>query len=281
MEQIGNPGIYKLTSEEYHSDCCVEPVLSRSVISDLLYRSPAHAWFNHPHLNPNFKPEEGEEKFDIGDAAHSLFLEGLDQIVVIEADDWRTKKAKDERDEARKHGLTPLLKHQYEAVLDMVRVSERQIQECKELGIKDLRSEGDSELSYFWKEDETWLKIRPDWLPRDRKIILDYKTTSVSANPDDLVRTIVANGYDIQAALYTRGVKAVDGTDPKFIFMFQETHEPYLCSFVGLPPEFMEMGRSKIEYGMFLWKECLSSGIWPGYPNKVCWVDAPAWALAA
>ncbi|MBT9132470.1 MAG: hypothetical protein DDT33_00988 [Firmicutes bacterium] len=274
-------GIYKISLEEYRNDPCPMPSLSRSVILDLIYRSPAHGWYNHPRLNPDFKPEEGEKKFDIGEASHSLLLEGIDRVAVIEADDWRTKDAKMQREEARKNGLPPLLRHQYDSVLAMVLAAEKQIKECKELGATDLRKDGDSELSYFWKEEDIWLKVRPDWISKDRKIILDYKTTSVSANPENLARIIVNNGYDIQASLYVRGVKAIEGIESKFIFMFQETEEPYLCSFVGLPPDFMEMGKSKCDYGIFLWKECLSTNQWPGYPQRVCWIDRPEWAWIA
>jgi hypothetical protein len=88
-------------------------------------------------------------------------------------------------------------------------------------------------------------------------------------------------GYDIQNSLYVRGVDAIEHSSPKFIFVFQETEQPYLCSFVGLPPDFLEMGKQKIEFGLFLWRECLSSGKWPGYPNQVSWLETPSWALLA
>jgi len=47
---------------------------------------------------------------------------------------------------------------------------------------------------------------------KDRKLILDYKTTSQTANPIDLARIFVSMGYDIQNAFYTLGVKAVEGS---------------------------------------------------------------------
>ena len=275
---IDKSGVYHISMEDYQEDPCKIPSLSRSTIIDLISRSPAHAWWNHPKLNSDFKKDEGEKKFDIGQAAHSLLLEGIDNVTVIEADDWRTKAAKEARDQARIEGKTPLLLHQYEEVKILVESAHKQILACKELGITDLQADGDSEMSYIWQEEATWLRVRPDWVSKDRKIILDYKTTGNSANPSEVARLIVSMGYDIQAALYSRGVKAIHGIDPKFIFIFQETKEPYLCSFVGLPPDFMEMGKQKVEYGIFLWQECMRSNQWPAYPSKVCWVDLPAWA---
>jgi hypothetical protein len=272
-------GIHKISNEEYYKDLCPEPSLSRSTIQELLFHSPAHAKFNHPRLNPGLVQEEAE-KFDIGSAAHSLLLEGIDNCVVIEADDWRKKEAREVRDQARTEGKFPLLKSQYDKTLKMVESAKEQIKGCKELGITDLLTEGDSELSYIWKEKSTFLRIRPDWIFKDRKLIIDYKTTGNSANPSEFSRSIVSNGYDIQAALYSRGVKAIEGIEPKFIFVVQEITEPYLCSFIGLPPEFLEMGKQKVDYGIFLWEQCMTSGIWTGYPQQVCWVDTPAWALS-
>lgn len=275
------PGVYKLTSEEYHKDPTVEPLLSRSVIKDLLFRSPAHAWFNHPRLNPHFKSDDGAGKFDVGLVSHDLLLEGLDRCCIIDAEDWRTKVAKEAREITRLEGKIPLLKYQYEEALVMVKAAEEQIYACKELKVTNLKTDGDSELSYIWEEEGLWLKVRPDWISKDRTLIVDYKSTGASANPSDLARHIISMGYDIQNALYVRGVKAIEKTNPAFIFIFQETDEPYLCSFVGLPPDFLAMANQKVDYGIFLWGNCLSKNEWPGYPNKVAWINTPPWALAS
>jgi hypothetical protein len=282
-QMIDSPGIYKLSMDEYQADPCIEPSLSRSILQMLIYKSPAHAFVNHPRLCKDIamRPEEKLEKFDLGSAAHSLFLEGLDIAVLVDGDDWRKKEAREARDKARSEGKIPLLLDQYEKVQKMVTIANKAIFECDELKIGSLKLQGDSEESYFWKEEDIWLRIRPDWVSHDKKIILDYKTTAQSANPNDLARTVINMGYDIQSALYTRGVHAICQSDPKFIFVFQETVEPYLCSIIALPPDFMEMGKSKVEYGIFLWQECLRMGKWPGYPSQVSWINLPAWASVA
>lgn len=279
--RIDKAGIYKISSEDYHADPCPEPSLSRGVIVDLIYKSPAHAFQNHPRLNLEFKPAEDVEKFDIGQVAHSLFLEGSDRAVLIDAEDWRKKEARELRDKARSEGKIPLLGEQYEKITKMVKVAERAIFNCNELGIGTLRMQGQSEDSYLWEEEGTWFRVRPDWISEDNRIILDYKTTTMTANPNELARQIINFNYDIQAAFYSRGATALNGIEPKFIFLFQETREPFLCSFIGLNPEFIEMGKQKTEYGIFLWRECLSSGNWPGYPDQVSWIDVPQWALVS
>lgn len=273
-------GVHKISNEEYHHDPCPEPSLSRSTIYNLLFESPARAWFEHPRLNPNHVEDDGAGKFDIGSASHELLLEGLNNAVVVDADDWRKKEAKEQRDAARVSGKTPLLTKDYLKVCTMVAAAQKAIAES-EYEIKNLRAEGDSELSYIWNEKGTWMRVRPDWISKDRKIVLDYKTTQASANPDAIGKHIVAMGYDIQEAFYRRGVKAVEGEKPIFVFLFQEAYEPYLCSFIALPPAFQEMGNQKVIQGIKAWEDCIAKNKWPGYPSRTCYVDPPAWALAA
>ena len=253
--------------------------MSRSVIKQLLTQSPHHAWFNHPRLNPDYQPEESETKFDIGTAAHALLLQGLDCAVVIDADDWRKKDAKEARDAARSIGKIPLLKHQWADVEKMVETANIALG-TSELCI-NIWHDGDSELTYIWKEGETWCKARPDWISMDRALIIDYKSTGASAAPEDYVRIAVSTGLDIQDSWYRRGVRAIDGTDPDFIFMVQENFPPYLCSFIRLDMMFQDMGYEKVKKGLSTWRKCMESNDWPGYSTDIYTLEVPPWALAS
>ena len=273
---IDKPGAYRMTNEDYHADPCIRPSLSRGVCMDLLFQSCARAAYNHPRLNPDYVPENNQ-KFSIGSAAHSLFLEGIDIACIVTADDWKTKAAKEARDQAWADGKVPLLEKEFEIVMEMVRSAVCGLS-GSELNIEMGVTPGESELSYFWEEDGTWFRTRPDWVSKDRRICLDFKTTSVSANPAEISGKILNMGYDTQDSLYSRGIKAVDGVDTKFVFMFIETEKPYLCSFVSLPPAFKDIGRRKVSHAVGLWKQCMTTGQWPGYPSKVCYPDVPPWA---
>jgi hypothetical protein len=279
---IDKPGIYQISNEAYHRDPCVVPSLSRGTIADLINTTPQHAAFYHPRLNPDFVQED-KDVFDIGKAAHALFLEGLDCAEVCDFPNWQTKAAKEAKEAARLAGKTPLLAHQYERVQEMVKAAHSQLA-ASELGIKNLHMEGDSEQTYIWEENGTWFRVRPDWISQkkigDRKLILDYKTTGESADPAAFKAT--AYGKDIQHALYRRGVKAIEGgNSPRFLFLVQETFPPYLCSFIGLDPQTAEIGKQKVEFGKFMWEKCLATGEWPGYPQRVCYVEVKPWEVAA
>ena len=274
---IDQPGRYpNIPFADYLADPCPDPSISRSVIRDLL-NCPAKAYANHPRLNPAYVPDEDSEKFDIGTAAHALFLQGLDVATVIDADDWRKKEAKEARDAARIAGKVPLLTRQYDAVADMVEVASEALAASE---LKCLLANGESEQTFIWKEDETWFRIRPDWIRKDNALILDYKTAE-SARESDFKRSIDAYGYDIQDSLYRRGVMEVCGTIPDFVFMVQEKTPPYLCSFFRLDAMFSDMGEGKVKQGIAIWRECMASGKWPGYSSGIVSLEPPPWALAA
>jgi hypothetical protein len=272
------PGRHIISFEEYLADPCPVASLSRSVIKDLVSKTPRHAYWNHPKLNKEYQSEESEKKFDIGTAAHSVFLQGDNIAVCLNFDDWRKKEAKEARDDARSNGLIPLLTEQYDNVLEMVEVGRKALKNSElSIDIKD----GDSEVTYIWKEGETFCRIRVDWIDKDGDIIIDYKTSSVPANPESYSRIVVNNGLDIQDSFYRRGIRKLENTEPAFVFMVQEVEPPYLCSFIELDMQFQDMGEQKVKRGLHLWKECMKSGKWPGYSEGIYTIEPPAYSLAA
>ena len=275
---IDKPGKYKISFDEYLADPCVEPSLTRSTIKDLIDGTAKKAFLKHPRLNPQAK-EKSSEKFDIGTAAHAIFLEGsASTIQVILAADWRTKKAQEKRDAAREAGKIPLLEHQFVEVTAMV--VEALSAFSKWEGRQLRTSDGDSEMTYIWQDGLTWCRIRPDWISKDRRLVIDYKTTGQSADPQEYNRIAISTGLDIQDAFYRRGIQAVEGEEPDFVFMVQETEPPYLCAFMSLDMMTKDMGEEKVRYGIREWEKHLRTGQWPGYGNRTFTMEAPPWTLA-
>jgi hypothetical protein len=266
--------------EEYLVDPCIVPSLSASIIKSLWSDTPAHAKEAHPRLNPAYR-KENDPKFNIGTAGHSLLLEGIDCCAVIRAENYMTKLAKEVRDKAYEEGKIPLLVEQYDRVLEMVFAAQMKLARS-ELGIHDLLKEGDSELSYFWQEDDTWMRIRPDWISKDRTIQINAKFTGVTENPAVISRMVENMGYDIAASFYSRGVKRVDGPTEHHYYLFViETTPPYESCLIGFPPVYLEMGRGKVDYAIKKWRECMMTGVWKGYPDRVCYPDPTPWGLTA
>lgn len=269
-------GLHRIPAAQYHSDPAPQPSLSSSVANTLVSRSPHHAWTEHPRLNPNWKPSEASDKMDYGSAVHSMLLEkDTDSLAIVDATDWRTKAAQQAREDARTRGKTPILHRQFLKVDAMCQAVGEYLDRTE---LKGVFEDGDAELSVFTDERGLWLRARPDWLTTDRKICLDYKTTTC-AEPDAFIGQIVRMGYDVQCAFYLR-VLAAHGIRPHFVFLAQETEPPFACSLVGLGEQMLEVARRKVDFAIATWASCLKSGKWSGYPTEICWGEPKAWDAA-
>jgi hypothetical protein len=88
------------------------------------------------------------------------------------------------------------------------------------------------------------------------------------------------SGWDVSAAFYLRGMKAVLDANPTYIYMVQEVVKPYLCSFVSLTPQYLDLGKQKVKRAMEIWAKCLKDDYWPGYPERIAYVEPKPWAIA-
>lgn len=270
---IDEPGIYVLSAAHYHADPCPAPSLSSSIARVLLASSPQHAWWKHPRLNAEYEPE-GDDKFDLGTAAHAYLLEGDASVVVVEADDWRKKNARRARGEARMAGKVALLAGQWARVPAMADAARRQLAAYDDPPTP--LTAGTAEQTLIWREGDVWCRARLDWLHDDRRVVDDYKTTNASANPDAFGRTLFGIGYDIQAAFYLRGLRAL-GHDAVFRFVVQEAFAPYALSVIGLEPAALALAERKVAHAIEAWRYCLETGRWPAYPTRTCWIELPPW----
>lgn len=269
------PGIHVLHAETYHADPCQEPSLSNSLAKILLRRSPRHAWLAHPRLNPH-QASQDSSRFDLGTAAHAMLLEKDDsRIVVIDADDWRGKAAREARDQAREEGKTPVLAGQFKEITRMVDAARAFLDGSELHGIL---GNGRPERTLIWQEPcGIWCRSRLDWLTYTDDLILDYKTTD-NAEPEAFIRRLNSLDYDLQAAFYLRGMEAITGSRPRFVFLAQEIEPPYACSLVALSEFAMEIAAEKVEAAIHLWRDCLERDDWPLYSGRIHYAEPPVWA---
>lgn len=271
------PGFVEGMPEKiYHADPCPTPSLSSSLVKMMDTTSMQKVRLAHPRLNP---PPPGatddDPKFDLGTAAHALFLEGADEKVVeVCADSWRTKDAKDRRAAIYAAGLTPLLTHQLDAARKMAASMTAFVRES---GMDGKWAEGRSEVSGFWKEGDLWCRMRVDRLLA--KGLVDVKTTG-DVNPDVFGRHIVRMGYHLQDAFYRRGAAALGMEAPPLLFLAVEAEEPHTCAWFECSPELKAIADEVVDRNIWRFHECLRTGVWPGYGTEVHRVAAPGWMVA-
>jgi hypothetical protein len=274
---IDTPGIYAdVPMADYVADPCPEPSLSKGVVKTLIEKSPLHAYHEHPRLGG--KPDDGSSRADLGSAAHGALLGGAEKIAFVDADDYRTKAAKQARDEAREAGRIPVLRKLAD---DLVRMTDSASKALAAMGAADVLS--GAEQTMVWKDDGgIWCRARFDYVSPSRMRAIDYKTAN-NAAPDAWIKTtMVGGGYDLQAAHYLRGLDVLFGeAEREFLFLVQEIEAPFACSVITLGPEHMELARRKWNLGAKLWRKCTKSGEWPGYDSHIHYSEPPTWDVWA
>lgn len=275
---ILQPGIHlNVPTADYFADCAPEPSLTQSVAKTLIDQSPLHAWYQHPRLNPDFRRNE-ETRFDIGNIAHSIMLgRGKDIVVLDGFDDWRKKAAQEAREEALAAGKLAVLGKHYQRASKMVEAAREQLDMR---GVGAFFRRGHGEVVSVWEEDGIWLRQMIDWYVPDDNIFVDYKTTDFSVAPHSIDRMMCNAGWSIQAAMAERGLDALDPNNAgrrKFFFVVQEATVPYQLTVVQLTRGPMVMGHKQLDRAVALWRECMATGIWPGYALDIVQPEWPGW----
>lgn len=286
MPIITEPGIYSLSHEEYHSDPCAVPSLSRSIAKLLIEASPAHARCAHPRLGNGGDAETDEpdeaptatavEHRDLGTAAHAAFLQGESVVVRIPFDTYQTKIAKQARDEAIAAGKVPLKQGKHDEMLRLVDALERYRARTGAF------TKGKPEQTIVWQEGPVWCRCMVDWLEDDHAgPMWDLKTTGSRATVDGWTRRCFDGGNHLQPIFYGRGAAAVrDGELPSgFVYVVAETFPPYAIRRFELSPMASGVAAEQIDYAMKLWERCQAENSWPAYPDDPEWIDPPAYIL--
>lgn len=273
--------LLNIDAARYHADDTGrdEPALSASIAHTLIARSPLHAWTEHPKLNPHYE-RKAEEKFDIGLVVHSIMLDQrpLEEVVhIVHEPSWRTKDAREQRDYARGVGKIPLLFEKAAEVRDMIEAIGDQL--ARHGADPPVFQDGSPEQTLVWDDEGVWCKARLDWIRNDLRCIDDMKCTSRlgGANPAVFARALFGIGYDLKAAFYVRAIEKLTGERPAFRWLVVETAPPYALSVVEPEPGILELGRSKVDRAMAIWRRCLERDEWPGYPTEVLRAEMPSW----
>jgi hypothetical protein len=247
------PGIYfNLSNEDYHNDLAI----SCSGVKQLI-DCPKKYWWSSP-LNPNKEPLD-TRALRIGRLYHNLLLEPEkfnDEFLVL-------PRGKMIKSYLKENGL------EEQDIAHLTQIREPDIKGAKE-AIKEIKEDkvydkwfenGYPEVSVFWEDLETGLmcRCRFDYLNIDCAI--DYKTTQ---DVGDVVKAVSSFSYNLQAAIYLRGLASliadenmiVEGNeeqkewfkslkknlsgDFKFRFLFQEKNAPYISRAITLATDILE-----------------------------------------
>ena len=275
---IRRPGIYQLPAARYHADPIVRPSLSHSILRLMLDKSPRHAWFAHPKLGPASAPKEPSSAMIDGTVLHQIILGRGEAVQVIDADSYRGKEAREERDSAMSRGVTPILAGRF-----------AELRICADEVLAQLRDDpeaasffapGKSEAIAICRIGPVWCRAMVDRLPdAEGAPLWDLKSTGQSARPEDWERAL-AKRYASQAAFYRLVTgQALKRPVGEMRFAVFETAPPYAVSLVACGDSMIEAAEAEILRGIKQWATCIVTDEWPGYGRGVHRIEAPVHML--
>lgn len=268
---IDQPGVYDgMSDATYHLDPVPAGSLSSSGAKRLLPPN-CPARFRHEQLHGRAP----KRAFDLGHVAHQKALGVGAEIVVVDAENWQTKAAREKRDEAYAAGNVPILARE-DAEADAMAAAIRQHPVAAALLNP---TAGKPEQSAFWVDDRTgiWRRARFDFLRPDE--VVDLKTCD-SADEESIQKAIHRYRYHQQASFYLDAVRDLGlSADPAFIFIFVEKAAPYLIHVVQLDGPSLAKGDELNRRAIDVYAECSRTGRWPGYASDITTISLPPYAL--
>ncbi|WP_280466771.1 PD-(D/E)XK nuclease-like domain-containing protein [Nocardia cyriacigeorgica] len=258
------PGLYRdIPDEVYHSD---HNSLSSSGARTILFDSPNE-----------FRNAERVEKseYDFGHAAHLYVLGKGARIAIVDAPNWQSKKAQQERAELRRAGLVPLLPKEDAKAREMADVAlEHDL-------VGAYFAEGEAELSGWWIDPEfgVWLRLRLDWitrLPDGRVIVVDYKT-SKAAGHRAFAKSAGEYGYFMQAPFYVDGLRALGVEVDDFVFITQCKTKPYRLSVDRIDHHDVALGHRLNRRAIQIFADCMAEDRWPDDSHVIKTASIPTY----
>ena len=270
------PGLYReIPFPDYLADPADEPSLTSSLVRNILSTAPRKVWENTPRLNGNAVAKTSD-RFDLGTTAHGLFIGVGGNLIVIDADSYRSKEAKAIRDQAYADGKTPVLRKDFERADAMATAALAELGEHEDIG--PILKEGIMrEPTFIWREAGVWCRCRPDLWDEATNTVIHYKTTGTELSPNTISGFAARSGWDLTAAHYEAGIMSHTGKAPRQLFAVQETEAPHMVLVIELGSVFMEVAKMRRKRALTVWGRCLASNIWPAWPTKTLILDCPEW----
>jgi hypothetical protein len=298
---ITRPGIYDgVPIETYHDDPDLfggEPHISSGGLravedpeSSLLH------FYEGWVMNPEREKPEPAAHFSLGQAAHMLFLgeEGFRKKFVVRPTHYTDEKGEEK---PWHHAAKPCKAWaEYQAKAGMTVLKDEELEVIKKMAVRlgahpDIQAgmlNGLIEKSIFWPRIVTledgrtvriWLKARPDVLPTDSAMVVDYKTCA-DAGPLAVRRSITDFGYHQQLALIQEGLWVVARMKTEtHVLVFQEKKSPHAVNVKVLFDSAMAVGHIQNHRALHKVARAIITGEWPGYEDDGTKCDLMEWRI--
>jgi hypothetical protein len=260
-----------LTYAQYHAI----DAINQSKLK-LFRKSPAHV------REEILRPSPDRDARALGRYMHSAILEPE----VFEAEfigapkvDRRTKEGKATWAEFNaEHSDKTVLKQEE---FDACRIYAEKCWE-DETACELLKGKGINEGVGVWEDPTTEVlcKLRFDRLTEyaGYPTIVELKTArSYDASPKGFARAIDKFDYHLQAAWYLDGLNEIAPMERRHVFLMVEKDPPYCVCCYELDLGSLELAREEYDAYLAVYKQCMETGVWPGYPTGIQPISLPPW----
>lgn len=273
------PGIYKdISFDDYAAWAAVNATTLNGFC-----RTPAHVYYEMMHGGKERTPA-----LDLGWLVHLAVLEPIrfrDEIVIPPAVDKRSRvgKAMMAEFELENEGKT-LVDAESHIKIEAMAAAVLNHETANEFFVKN---GGTNELSFVWTDEDSGLlcKGRADRIGSigEWPIVGDLKT-SKDASRREMEKSVYKYGYHIAAAHYLEGLQALypipsGNSYRRFVLFVVESVPPYLCAVYEIDESALAEGEVQRRKYLEKYRECVATGIWPGYSSGIDYVSLPPWAF--
>lgn len=129
---------------------------------------------------------------------------------------------------------------------------------------------------FIHEATNVFCKIRPDMLFLEDGIIVDIKSTR-NAHYSVFQRDVYSYMYDIQAAFYMDGYRAIMNKPAQFVWLCVETEGANDVAAYHATEKVYAFGKVRYEKSIRQFAKCWADDSWPGYPSGILPIDMPAW----
>lgn len=261
--------VYGLPESEYHAP--VDELSSTG--AKLILDSPAR--FKYQVIDKN---RVHRDAYDLGTAVHTKVLGTGAAAVTCPPDlldktgGMRTTAAKEWKDAQRAAGV-PVVTESELTMIDAMAESVMAHPTARML----FERPGNAEVSVFDEYLGVKRRGRFDYLPTDGGIAVDLKT-SLDASVRGFAKSAVAFGYHIQRGHYLDILSRL-GREADMLFVVVEKSAPYLTAVHRLNDQFAEMGQAEALEAVDVYRRCVESDVWPGYPDEITEIQPPMYAI--
>lgn len=266
----------------YHSfDICDGPSLSSSILRATEQTSMDEVWLKFPG-NPDRVESDDKSHLSKGRARHTLFLgeSGFARDFVIQPEDYPAGATYPSQDgtEQKKWTYAAAWCKAWKAAqikagksilpageLEDIKGAAARLNahpEIRDGGILN----GLIEHSIFWRDPVSglWLKSRPDVIPTDSAMLVDYKGAA-DVSYRAIERGMGDFGYAQQLALGGEGLREVAGIEiTDYVLVFQKWVAPWSVNVKPVTGEAIQFGACQNRRGINRIAKALETGIWPG-----------------